>query len=121
MNAVYTGKQRVPLHEPGLCSYGLPGDNGWYRWIDTAESTGLLHRPNPVNRGFIASLGGPLRLEAVHGRVGGGNVNVKMPGDQGWEPWVKLRCAAPRRHFARKLPPLPVTRTTFRLDTNLVR
>ena len=67
------------------------------------------------------SLGGPLRLELVHGQVGAGNLNVKMPGDQGWEPWVKLGCAAPRRHFARQLPPLPVTRTTFRLDANLVR
>lgn len=111
MNAVYVVMRRETLHEPCVCSYGLPGDNGWYRWMDIAESNGLVHRPNPVNRGFVASLGG--RLEPVPVRVGRGNVHVNMPGDRGWEPWVKLGCAAPRRRFVRKLPPLLVTRTPF--------
>ena len=82
----------------------FPGERGWGRWKDIAESSGLAHEPNPLDRGFVASPGRE-RLKPVAAFALRANTNMHMPGDTGWGPWVKLGCM-PRRGSVRHLPPL---------------
>ena len=75
----------------------IPGEQGWARWKDIAQTESLYFQPSPTNRGFASTDRRqrlpplpPMDLIVVERQ------SRSMPGDEGWVQWMRIGCSPPR-------------------------